>query len=107
MKAQDTNNTTGRGLAFAGIPVNEQETVIVIDRETRRATIYTTDTRYMNKLDKIYKRKNTRLNDGKIAALEYEVPEKLVSFRSKATKRNLTEEQRQAFTERMKKAKEA
>lgn len=101
MKAQDTNNTTGRGLAFAGIPVNEQETVIVIDRETRRATVYTTDTRYMNKLDKLYERKSARMNGGKIAALEYEVDEKLLSFRRKITKQNLTDEQREAIRQRL------
>lgn len=101
MKTHEKN-----ALPLAGLPVNEQETVITIDRETRRATIYTSDTRYINRLDKRYERTREHINNGKIAAVEYEVDEKLISFRSKVTKKNLTEEQRQAFSERMKKSKE-
>lgn len=101
MKTHEKN-----ALTLAGLPVNEQETVITIDRETRRATIYTSDTRYINRLDKRYERTREHINNGKIAAVEYEVDEKLISFRSKVTKKNLTEEQRQAFSERMKKSKE-
>lgn len=36
MKAHNTKTS----LPFAGLPINEQETVITIDRETQRATIY-------------------------------------------------------------------
>lgn len=86
-----------------GISLNEQETVITIDRETGIASIYTTDTRYMNKLDKIYERKNVRRNNGKIVALEFEVPAQMITFRSKARKSTLTDEQKQAASERMKK----
>lgn len=69
------------------------------------ASIYTCDSRYMNKLDKIYERKNVRRSNGKIVALEYEVPEKLISFRSGIVKRTLTDEQKKAFVEQMKKAR--
>lgn len=93
-------------LPLAGLPVNEQETVITIDRETRRATIYTSDTRYINKLDKRYERTREHINNGKIAAVEYEVDEKLVSFRSKVTKPNFTEEQRATLAANMKKRNE-
>lgn len=101
MKAHDTKNT----LPLAGLSISEQETVITIDRETRRARIYTSDTRYINKLDKRYERKREHINDGKIAAVEYEVPEKLVSFRSKISKPNFSEEHRKALAERAKKLK--
>jgi len=41
------------------------------------------------------------MNGGKIAALEYEVDEKLLSFRRKITKQNLTDEQREAIRQRL------
>lgn len=102
MKAHNTKTY----LPFAGLPVNEQETVITIDRETRRATIYTSDTRYINKLDKRYERTREHINNGKIAAVEYDVDEKLISFRSGIVKQNLTEEQRQKIAARLKKGRE-
>lgn len=66
----------------SAIPPKEQETVIQIDRLTRKAYISTTDTRMMNKLDKKYERKNTHKSNGQITELEYEVPETCISFRS-------------------------
>lgn len=85
------------------VPTSEQETVIVIDRQTRKANIYSTDTRFINKLDKRYERTKEHYNEDGICAVEYEVPENLVSFRNK---RELTEEQKKAISERMKKARE-
>jgi hypothetical protein len=85
-----------------GIPVNEQETVITIDRETGEATIYTCDTRYMNRLSKIYEQIDLRNDNGKVVALKFKVPEKLISFRKGIVKRNLSEEQRKALSERLK-----
>lgn len=86
---------------FAGLPCNEQETVICIDRETRAARIYTSDTRFINKLDKLYERKRVHRNEDGITAVEYEVAEKLISFRSGIVKQNLTDEQRQQIGERL------
>ncbi len=88
---------------FAGLPTAEQETVITIDRETRRARIYTSDTRYINKLDKRYERVRVHRNADGITAVEYEVPEKLVSFRSGVTTRVYTDEERRILSERAKK----
>ena len=85
-----------------GIPLNEQETVITLDHTAGTASIYTCDTRYMNKLDKIYERKSVRRNNGKIVALEFEVPANLISFRSKSKKGTCTEEERTRMAERMK-----
>ena len=87
--------------SFAGLPCNEQETVICIDRETRAARIYTSDTRFINKLDKLYERKRVHSNEDGITAVEYEVAEKLISFRSGIVKKNLTDEQRQQIGERL------
>lgn len=99
--------TTTKAESFAGLSYVEQETVITIDRETRRACIYTSDTRFINKLDKLYERKKVHRNADGITAVEYEVPEKYISFRSKITKPNYTEEQRAALSERMKKMRES
>mgnify|MGYP000917822905 FL=1 len=88
---------------FARLPAEEQECVITIDRDTRCARIYASDTRYINKLDKIYKRVRIHQNCDGITAVEYEVPEKLISFRSGIVKRKLTDKQRRVLSERAKK----
>lgn len=96
-------STQNNDKSFAGLPCNEQETVICIDRETRAARIYTSDTRFINKLDKLYERKRVHRNEDGITAVEYEVAEKLISFRSGLSKRVYTDEERAARSERMKK----
>nr|DAE97889.1 MAG TPA: hypothetical protein [Caudoviricetes sp.] len=88
---------------FAGLPVAEQECVVTIDREMHCARIYASDTRYINKLDKIYKRVRIHQNCDGITAVEYEVPEKLISFRREVVKMNLTDEQRRKIGERLNK----
>ena len=90
---------------FAGLPAAEQECVITIDRETRRARIYASDTRYISKLDKRYERVREHRNCDGITAVEYEVPEKLISFRSEVAKREYTDEEKQRLTERLKRGK--
>lgn len=92
--------------SFAGLPCNEQETVICIDRETRAARIYTSDTRFINKLDKLYERKKVHRNEDGITAVEYEVAEKLISFRKGIVRQQLTDEQKHIRSERMKKLRE-
>lgn len=92
--------------SFAGLPCNEQETVICIDRETRAARIYTSDTRFINKLDKLYERKRIHRNEDGITAVEYEVAEKLISFRKGIVRQQLTDEQKHIRSERMKKLRE-
>ena len=99
-------STQNNDKSFAGLPCNEQETVICIDRETRAARIYTSDTRFIKKLDKLYERKKVHRNEDGITAVEYEVAEKLISFRSGVIKLNLTEEEKRIRSERMKKLRE-
>ena len=98
--------TTTKAESFAGLSTIEQETVITMDKETRRARIYTSDNRFINKLDKLYERKEVHRNEDGITAVEYEVPEKYISFRSGKTTRVYTEEERAALSERMKKMRE-
>ena len=95
--------TTTKAESFAGLPISEQETVITIDRETREARIYASDTRTINKLDKLYERRRIHRNADGITAVEYEVPEKYISFRKGVVRQELSEEQRAARSERMKK----
>ena len=99
-------STQNNDKGFAGLPCNEQETVICIDRETRAARIYTSDTRFINKLDKLYERKRVHRNEDGITAVEYEVAEKLISFRSGIVKQNLTDEQRQQIGERLRRGRQ-
>ena len=94
-------STQNNDKSFAGLPCNEKEKVICIDRETRAARIYTSDTRFINKLDKLYERKRVHRNEDGVTAVEYEVAEKLISFRSGIVKKNLTDEQRQQIGERL------
>ena len=99
-------STQSNDKGFAGLPCNEQETVICIDRETRAARIYTSDTRFINKLDKLYERKRVHRNEDGITAVEYEVAEKLISFRKGIVRQQLTDEQKHIRSERMKKLRE-
>ncbi len=99
--------TNTKAESFAGLSTIEQETVITMDKETRRARIYTSDTRFINKLDKMYERKKVHRNADGITAVEYEVPEKYISFRKGVVRQELTEEERAARSERMKKMRES
>ena len=88
------------------VPPEEQETVIQIDRLTKTATIYTTDSRYINKMDKIYERHKVIRNHGRIAAIEYKVPEKLISYRTGVYKRTISEDAKERKSELAKKLHE-
>lgn len=98
-----TAEAKGSADKFAPLSSEEQETVITWDRADRKARIYTSDRRYITKLDKLYDRARVYRNAGGITAVEYEIPEKLISFRSGVTSRVWTEEERRAASERMKK----
>ena len=82
--------------------ISEQETVIQFSRDGETMNIYTSDSTVMTKLDKIYKRKREHIADGQIYAVAYDVDKRLLSFRSKRTRRTLTDEQKKAAAERLK-----
>ena len=69
------------------VPIDEQETVIQIDRQTGIAKIYTSDARIKTRLDKIYDRTCVHRMAGRIVAVEYQVPESLISYRKGSTNR--------------------
>lgn len=95
----------------------EQETIITIDKLSKTAKIYTTDTNMMRRLDKIIEDKENdewKLNDinyergtKDVTSKEYEVPKEFIGFRKKRLTRELTDEQRKELRLRIKKMQEA
>ena len=92
------------GAIKTAISTEEQETVIQISRSTKVANIYTTDTRKINKLDKMYERKVVHKQGREMVAVEYEVPEKLISYRA-GKPRATSAAEKKAMADRMKKAR--
>lgn len=90
------------------VPLNEQETVIQISRTEKAATIYTSDSTMMTKLDhrckdapEYYKLDRVETSEGDIVGKFYTVTDrKMVSLRGK--KRIISDEQKEKFAERMK-----
>lgn len=91
-----------------GISIEEQETVIQFNRTDVGATIYTSDSTMITKLDKMcvsapenYKLDRTETIDGKVIAKFYKLADKTrISFRARKMERNLTDEERQNIAER-------
>lgn len=95
-----------------GIPVTEQETTVSFNRGSDTASIWTSDSTVMTKLDKLVEsspecwqltRTDTVGKD--LVGKEYTAKKRLISFRSKFTERVMTEAQRQASAERMRLAR--
>lgn len=89
-------------------PTEEQETIIRWCRDEDKATIYTSDTTTMTKLDRLVEASDewtlVRISyfpDKTIADQTYECPKKFISFRSKRGTKNLTEEQRGRLIENL------
>lgn len=95
--------------------LEEQETTINIMRDSELASIYTSDTTMINKLDKLAKStscpdwkliKEEYDKDGNLVGKRHEVKKRLISFRSDTQTREMTEEQRKATAERLRKWRE-
>lgn len=89
---------------YNSVSISEQEVCISFMRDEDFATIYTSDTTYMTKLDKLCKASpdmySLIVDTGR--GKTYRVEDKtLISFRAK--KREMSEEQKEAASERMKK----
>ena len=87
----------------AGIPREEQETVINFTWLDDYMTIYTTEQRMMTKLDKLciegeYELIEEHKLKGRVVGKTYKADKTLLSLRSK--KRNLSEEQREEVRKR-------
>ena len=105
-------------LALVGTPPSEQETIITFERESDRAIIETTDPTVFTKLKK---RLTSEENDDwrlegvsrpseaapfRVSSVCFSCPKKFVSFKFKSSAKTLTEEQRKAVSERLKRARE-
>ena len=92
-----------------GTMVTEQETVINFSRDSSEATVYTSDSTVMTKLDKLADSENANAPfwkvikehrvDGEIVAKTYVTNKRLISFR--AGIKELTEDQKEAAAKRM------
>lgn len=93
-----------------GLSLEEQETVVNYSRTDERASIYTSDSTVMTKLNKLVETAGAdwkldeiiKDRDGVEVARNYSCPKKYISYRSKSVTRELTEEQRKEQSERMK-----
>ena len=83
------------------VPTDEQETVIQFDRNGTVCHAYTTDLTVMTKLDKKHKRVKQDCVNGKPIAAYYEFDKRLLSFRSKVMKKNLSDEEKKKARERL------
>lgn len=95
------------------VPVNEQETVINFTRDSDKATVYISDSTMLTKLHKLMKKNPEEWRlvhqdtvNGEIVSETFECPKKLISLRASTSSRVMTEEQRQAAAERLRKARE-
>lgn len=85
----------------------EQETIIRIDRISDTAEIYTSDSRYMTKFDRLVENSaewefvRQETCEGDVCGKFYKCSANLISFRSKTVKLDLTDEQRAAIAERL------
>ena len=91
----------------------ERETIINFNAAEDTAEVYTADPVYIRKLDKLceqfpetYKRMAGLSNMQCKESATYSMPKRLVKFRSPIT-REISEEQREALAERLRKAREA
>ena len=113
-KSLDFYKENIQSLAFSGVSIDEQETVIVFGRNNDTASVETTDSTVLTKLKKyattnpdewVLTNVTTGQNESdpmKITSICFECPKKLISLRSKSTApRELTEEERAEIAERM------
>ena len=92
------------------LPLDERETVISFGRTDKTASVYTSDERIMNKLDKYvamgtgWEHKWSETCQGDVVSKTYECPVEFISFRSK--KKIYTEEQKKKMAEHLVKARQ-
>lgn len=95
-----------------GLTIEEQETHVNFMRGDNRATIYTSDTTTMTKLNKLVESDGTewklesesKLASGELIGKTYSCPVSFITFRSKRIKRNYTDEQRREMAARLHKS---
>lgn len=95
-------------MASYNVPLEEQETIVNFGRTDEDMTIYTTDSTTITKLDKavkagLYEVIELHTVKGVTVGKTYKAKKKLLSFRVKEIKRELTEEQRKKIAEQFRK----
>lgn len=99
-----------------GIRLEEQETVVNFYRVDHIMSIYTSDQTMITKLMKLIEKseKNSESGyilvreekmNGRVVAIEVSAPKHLMSLRMPKEKRELTDEERKAMADRMRKAR--
>lgn len=100
-------------LLITGVSTDEQETTINYSRTDKEAEVYTSDNTVLTKIKNIFNNNDcewklkdvVRDQNGNIIGVFFVVPKKLISLRAKTTKSSLTDEQRVAAAERLKKSR--
>ena len=94
-----------------GLNISEQETSVSFTRDSDICTVYTSDSTVMTRLDKLAEsdksphwklKEEHRLQNGELVGKTYETHKRLISFRSSITTREMSEEQKEAASERFK-----
>lgn len=119
-KSLDFYRDNLQSLSIAGVPVDDQETVIVFSRNSKTASVETTDSTVFTKLKKCaatspdeWVLTNVTQEQGetdptRLSSVCFECPKRLISIRSKtAAPREMTEEERAAAAERMRNLRKA
>lgn len=98
-------------VAINGLKSFEQETSINFYRDSDIAIISTTDNTYMTKIKALFEKNSkdyeiwANMSGNNVDSYTIKMPKKLVSLRVATKSRNMTEEQKQAAAERMRKIK--
>ena len=117
-KSLDFYKENIQSLSFSGVSTDEQETVIVFDRNSDTASVETTDSTVLTKLKRyagtnpdewVLTNVTTSQNESdpmRITSICFECPKKFISLRSKSNSlRELTEEEKAEIAERMRNAR--
>lgn len=92
-----------------GLSLYEMEVSILMNRADDFMELYVSDPAVMRRLSKLkaYQKTREHRNGGEIVAMEFRAPKKLLTLRGKAVEgRQMTDEQKAAAVERLKKARE-
>lgn len=92
------------------VNIREQETTVNFMRDSEKASIYTSDSTMMTKLDKLAADENVphwklakvhKDSNGEIVGKTYKTHKRLISFRADIVTREMTPEQKEAAAARM------
>ena len=98
-----------KGIISMGLMIEEQETHVNFNRNDERATIYTSDTTMMTKLNKLVELQGTewkiesvsKLKNGELIGKTYSCPVSFISFRRKKIEREYSKERKKEIAERL------